>query len=202
MKNIEKVFTTIYDNNQWNSLESKSGPGSEVKNNLKLLDILKNFVAEHQIKSILDLGCGDFNWMRHFDFNLIETYLGIDVVDSEIQNNNDNYSSSKIKFEHNNIIDYQIKQFDIIICKDVLVHLSYNDSLQILDNIKKSKSKFLLSTSFENFINKDIVAGHWRPINLIDEPFNLGDPSIYYPNIENRNDEYNNKGIGIWILQP
>ena len=200
MKQIESIFTTTYDNNLWKGSESKSGPGSNFNNNIKLLKILEEFVIQNDIKSILDVGCGDFNWMKHFNFNLIDKYLGIDVVKSVIANDCNTYCTDKIHFEHHNIIEHNLPTFDLVISKDVLVHLSYNDSLQVLSNIKNSNCKFFVSTSFAGFENYDILSGQWRPINLITEPFNLGEPLFYHHNIEDKKEGWTTKGIGIWKL--
>lgn len=200
MKKIESIFTSTYDNNLWKGSESKSGPGSNLNINIKLLSILEDFVIQNNIKSILDVGCGDFNWMKHFNFDLIESYLGIDVVSSVINDNCNTYTTDKIKFEHHNVIEYKLPSFDLVLSKDVLVHLSYNDALDVLSNIKESGSKFFISTSFEGFENKDILSGQWRPINLCTEPFNLGNPLFYHSNIEDKKEGWITKGIGVWKL--
>ncbi len=194
---IEKIFTDKYINNSWKGSESKSGPGSSLNRNLLLLEKLENFVFDNNIKTIIDCGCGDFNWMKKFNFSLIEKYVGVDVVNPVIKNNNDKYSNDIISFTNSNLIEDDIDKFDLILCKDVLFHLSYDDSLSCLNNFKRSNSTFLISTTFDKFKNKDIISGDWRPINLETEPFLLGSPLIYWHNIE-KND--NNKGLAVWKL--
>jgi cyclopropane fatty-acyl-phospholipid synthase-like methyltransferase len=51
----------------------------ELKQNL--LDLLEKFVKIFNVKTILDIGCGDFNWMKHFNFKLIDHYVGVDIVE-------------------------------------------------------------------------------------------------------------------------
>ena len=66
---------------------------------------------------------------------------------------------------------------DLIFCRDCLVHLSYEHINKALANIKKSKSKYLLTTTFvETERNYDIATGDWRPLNLIKSPFSLSNP--------------------------
>jgi hypothetical protein len=61
------------------------------------------------------------------------------------------------------------------------VHLSNQQVLQALRNIKKSGSKYLLTTLHaETKINRDIGPGDWRPLNLMREPFNLGEPLFIF----------------------
>jgi len=196
----EQIFTDIYLNNSWKGSESKSGPGSSIIRNVDLLQNLGNFVIENNVKSIIDLGCGDFNWMKLFDFNLIEKYLGVDIVNEMILSNNKTYGNNVISFEQHDITNYPIEIFDIIICKDVLVHLNFIDALRTLTNIKNSKSTYFLSTTFVDFENININTGQWRPINLLSTPFNLNPPIMFYPNIEGFKSGWTNKGIGIWKI--
>lgn len=197
---VKKIFTDIYTNNKWSCSESKSGPGSRISVNKNLLKLLEQFTEEHKIRSIIDCGCGDFNWMKLFDYNLIDSYTGIDIVENMISDNNQKYKNDKINFQSLSIISDKIPSCDLVICKDVLFHLSYDDAKKTLQNIKESKSKFLLSTTFTDFKNFDIKTGGWRPINLESEPFNLGKPFLKWSNIEQRKDKFSNKSIGIWKL--
>lgn len=198
MKQNQQVFTEIYLNNSWGSSESKSGPGSRVSANKKLLNLLDEFVVSHDIKTITDCGCGDFNWMRLFDFEKLDSYTGIDIVSPLIDSNNKKYGSNKVSFQCLSVIEDEIPTSDLIICKDVLFHLSYEDALKTIGNIRNSGVKYLISTTFSDFHNIDIKSGHWRPINLLTEPFLLGEPYQYWDNIEERNDHYSIKSIGVW----
>lgn len=200
MKQNQQVFTEIYLNNSWGSSESKSGPGSRVSANKKLLNLLDEFVVSHDIKTITDCGCGDFNWMRLFDFEKLDSYTGIDIVSPLIDSNNEKYGSNKVSFQCLSVIEDEIPTSDLIICKDVLFHLSYEDALKTIENIRNSGVKYLISTTFSDFHNIDIKSGHWRPINLLSEPFLLGEPYQYWDNIEERNDHYSIKSIGVWKL--
>jgi SAM-dependent methyltransferase len=201
MKKVESIFTEKYIKNSWLGSESKSGPGSSVYNNKKLLHMMSDFFRKNNIKSISDYGCGDFNWMKNFEFDLIDRYLGIDIVEDMIIQNTEKYETEKIKFKKLNIIDDYIKEkFDVILCKDVLFHLSYEDAISAIENIKKSGSTYLLSTTFIDFINKDINTGQWRPINLEIDPFNLGDPITIWRNIEDKTEGWITKSIGIWKI--
>lgn len=199
-KFTEERFTEIYEKNAWKGSESKSGPGSSVAKNLQLLKNLEGFCKEHHIKKIVDCGCGDFNWMKKFDFSLIDEYVGCDIVKDLITSNTELYANKVIKFKQANVIEDEIENGDLIICKDVLFHLSFEDVLCAIENFKKSKSMYLASTTFVGQGNVNAVTGSWRPINLQISPFELGDPIYLWENIENRNDTWKNKSIGIWKI--
>lgn len=195
---VKDIFTDIYNRNGWKCEESKSGPGSRVSVNKKLLSLLEDFVKQNNVKTIVDCGCGDFNWMKLFNFDLVDKYIGIDIVEPLINKNKRKYSNNKIDFKCQSIIDTDIPECDLIICKDVLFHLSFEDSELVIKNIKKVNPKFLMSTTFTDFENLNIKTGNWRPINLLSHPFNFNTPFIYWDNIEDRKDSLSNKSIGIW----
>jgi len=197
-KDVEEKFTLKYNNNLWLDNESRSGPGSKLAVNMSLLSLIEDFVKLNKIKSIIDCGCGDFNWMQKFNIDLVNYYIGIDIVNPLINNNNLKYSNNKIKFIKSDIITDDIPYGDMIICKDCLFHLSFDHALKALENIKKSNSKFFISTTFYDFNNIDIVTGNWRPINLEADPFLLGKPILLWKNIENKKIKYISKSIGVW----
>jgi hypothetical protein len=68
---------------------------------------------------------------------------------------------------------------DLILCRDCLFHLPTNEIKKSINNIKKSQSQYLLTTT-HNWkgidSNKDINFGEWRRINLQEFPFNFPNP--------------------------
>jgi len=75
----ERIFTQIYRSNAWLDTESKSGPGSTVSRTRLLRPRLTELVRNLGIRSLLDVPCGDFNWMRLTDLPSVE-YIGADIV--------------------------------------------------------------------------------------------------------------------------
>src|SRR5215204_2321496 len=59
----EQVFNQIYHRNHWGSLESVSGPGSELATTAEVRQGLSTLLTDLSIKSMLDAPCGDFNWI-------------------------------------------------------------------------------------------------------------------------------------------
>jgi hypothetical protein len=92
---------------------------------------------------------------------------------------------------------------DLILCRDCLFHLSYKDIFSALKNFKKSKSRFLLTTTFTNRTkNRNIFSGGWRPINLELPPFNLPRPvKIINENCTEADGKYSDKSLGLWNLE-
>jgi hypothetical protein len=175
---IAKVFTDIYTYNKWQNHESVSGSGSTMEKTNSIRKYLVDICQKFNIQTIIDAPCGDFNWMRSVLPKLnIKQYLGIDIVHSIIEKNNKLYSSSNVNFFCRDITNDSIPRVDLIICRDCLVHLDYNNIIQALKNFKQSRSKYLLMTSFcgeRKF--KNIKIGSWRPINFQLAPFCFPNP--------------------------
>ncbi len=80
----KEVFTQIYHSNRWGSAESVSGFGSEIKNTEVLAAALPRLFRELDIRTLLDLPCGDFNWMSRVNMDGID-YLGADIVEALVE---------------------------------------------------------------------------------------------------------------------
>ena len=101
------VFYTIYKSNHWNRYMSiddnnllVSGPGSipGTAQTQTVLENLRIFIEENNLRSILDIACGDFSWMKELIKNDKLNYTGWDIVGEIIDYNKKKYSSKNIKF--------------------------------------------------------------------------------------------------------
>ena len=183
----KKIFKNIFDSGYWidnniTSNQSRSGKGSNFENTLQLQIDLKSFFKKNNIKKILDVGCGDFNWMSNLLEDIdFESYCGIDIVEKLIDQNNKKYRNNKIKFICKDLIndDFKfIEDFDFILIRHVFIHLKNNNIKNILDKIKAAKTQYVGITSDpllkNNFDLK--TEGRFREINFTIKPFNLGKP--------------------------
>jgi len=171
MSTLFKKFNEIYNDNRWGSKESLSGSGSELTSTAKLRNELPFLFNKYNIKSMLDIPCGDFNWMKQVDLTNID-YTGADIVVDLINKNRKLHP--EVKFDILDVTEDVLPQVDLVFVRDCLGHLSNANVIRAIENIKRSKSKYLLTTSFTKYTaNTDIEDGKWRPINLLVEPFKL-----------------------------
>ena len=132
-------------------------------------------IEKFQIKSMLDIPCGDYNWMKVVDKKC--DYIGADIVEEIVENNQKLYSSDKVSFQIIDMTKGAIPKVDMIFCKDCFQHLSYENVALAINNFKKSGSKYLLVSSFpKTWRNHDIYDGDFRPLNIRKKPFNLPKP--------------------------
>jgi SAM-dependent methyltransferase len=169
----EVVFEKIYRKNLWGDPESLSGGGSNLQQTAEISRLIPLLLKKYNVRSVLDLPCGDFNWMRNLDLSQIN-YIGGDIVKDLIKKNQAGYTKSNIHFKVIDIMNDQLPAVDLILCRDCFIHFSTKDILKSLENIKRSKARYLLTTSFiDRTSNTDILTGEWRGLNLTIPPFDV-----------------------------
>jgi len=154
------------------------------------------------IKSLLDLPCGDFNWLKNLYLPEL-FYTGGDIVQELIVKNNKQYGGAKRKFLSIDLISGRLPDADLLLCRDCLVHFSYNDIQKTIRNIKKNKIKYLLTTTFTDCsINEDIITGDWRPVNLSLSPFNFPEPlELINEKCTEGDGIFSDKSLGLWLVK-
>ena len=173
----------IWDRNKDLGIESASGVGSALSNTKDFREWLQNVIASLEIKTIIDLPCGDWNWMRLVNLDNV-SYLGLDIVSECVIENIKKYATPKIRFEQFDAINqnFDFEAPDLIICRDFLFHLSVDCILNVLEKFRKSGAKYLITTTFNSDIvpsNQDLtneqkeIGWGYRHINLDIKPFDL-----------------------------
>ena len=172
------IFARYYRNNFWSDPESLSGKGSSISTTARLREKLSSLLRERGVKSMLDIPCGDYNWMKLVQKPGLR-YLGADVVKEMIEKNNQEYRNNFTKFSIIDITKGSLPKVDLILTRDCFVHFSYEAVVKAISEIKKSGSKYFLTTSYPDWSkNFDIKTGFWRPINLSLKPFNFPEPVL------------------------
>lgn len=203
----KKKFEVIYKYSYWriDKNESLSGYGSSFAATENLLKDLINFINKENIKTIFDVPCGDFYWMKKLNFSNLK-YTGGDIVTDLILDNISKNKNSNVNFLQFDILNNIPGTFDLIMNRDCLVHFKDRDVIIALKNLKQSKSKFFASTIYPN-INRNInsnLPDNWRPLNLCIEPFNLPKPYILLNDKEKTQKNLPNitqeKYLAVWKL--
>jgi len=195
LKLKKKVFTSIYKSKHWVQDEdilpkdniSVSGHGSNT-NTEQFHNLSNNFnkiLDQHNIKSILDIPCGDFLWMNEIIKNRKINYLGIDIVDELIEENIKKYQKDNITFKTHDITNFPFREnFDLILIRDLFIHINNSDISKIINNLKNGNFKYLALNSYNNTNNEDVTIGKHRKVNLLIEPFNLSEPLFTFKDFE------------------
>ena len=176
LASIEQRFTEIYRKNHWRSEESVSGYGSTLAYTENLRKELPALFERFSIRSVLDAPCGDFNWMRHVLEAHPLDYTGGEIVLPLVQSLNEKYRNERTRFIHLDLTTGTFPKADLMICRDCLFHLSYEDTRRVLKNFVASEIPYLLTTTHVDrarFKNRDIKTGGYRMIDLFSPPYQL-----------------------------
>lgn len=71
-----------------------------------------------------------------------------------------------------------LPKVDLIFCRECLQHLSYENIFKAIKNFKKSWSKYLLTSTYMDGINKNIKNWMYFEINLDKSPFLFPKPIL------------------------
>lgn len=183
----QDVFSRIYQDGAWgrNSQgEGISGVGSIYKHARPYLRMLQKFLNTRQIRSVVDVGCGDWEISKYIRWEGIQ-YHGYDVVPSVINKDILKYGSPTVHFTCADGINADLPRADLLICKDVLQHLP-NSYIQTLIS-KLSRFKYCLITNDISApsvttprLNIDIPMGSGRFVDLTKPPFNVKGKKILH----------------------
>ena len=197
----EETFKEIFKSNHWIGDESISGQGSANQQTHEISIQIPLLIKEFGIRRFLDVPCGDFHWLSKVELNL-ESYIGADIIPEIVASNNKKYASKDRKFMKIDLIKDDIPDADLLFCRDCLVHLSHDDVLQAIKNIKRANITYILTTTFPRCnTNKDIVTGDWRIINLQKRPFNFPKPlKLINENCTEGDGTYTDKSLGLWKI--
>jgi hypothetical protein len=130
-------------------------------------------------------------------------YIGADIVRELVVTNSRTFGEKRMRFLHLNLVADQLPQVDLVFCRDCLVHFSFGDIFKALRNICRSRSTYLLTTTFPTRVaNQDILTGEWFPLNLEVAPFCLPKPlKIINEGCAVDGGMHSDKALGLWRIE-
>jgi SAM-dependent methyltransferase len=165
---LESIFDFIYARRVWGG---GSGAGSDLKHTVLYVAYVQALMDRREVRSVLDLGCGDWRFSRYLDFSG-RNYVGFDIVPSVVAANRDAFGAPNIHFEHADLSTHpKFDPCDLILCKDVLQHLSNARVSAILS--KCCTARLALITNDYYPVNADCRDGETRPLDVTAAPFGL-----------------------------
>jgi hypothetical protein len=151
---LHAKFDQVFRQNLFHGKSSKSGNGSSIDQTQEIAEAIPRFAAQLEIRSMLDIPCGDLVWMSKVNLGEVK-YIGGDVAPSLILHLKSKYTGRD--FQALNIVQDALPKVDLIFCRDLFVHLTNKDINSAVKNIKASKSQYLATTTFTNrAINRNL----------------------------------------------
>lgn len=195
-------FERIQRTNLWGAPTSVSGLGSEDRATAAIRETLPGLLRRLGARSMLDAPCGDAGWIATIKLEV--DYTGIDIVPSLIEANTARVARREVRgrFLVADITRDSLPACDVILCRDCLVHLSFQNIARAISRFRASGAPFLLVTTFPEWEdNGDCEDGDWRALNMTKAPFHWPAPR---ESIDERCDEggggWRDKSLGLWRL--
>ena len=188
-----QIFEWISSTNKWGSEESVSGKGSELARTEAIRAWFPTLLERFDVRSMLDLPCGDLNWLG--DLQLPPTYIGADIVPLLVQRNQQQYPN--LEFKVMDACRDPMPDVDMILMRDLLVHLCFEDIELVVTNICNSGATYLACTTYPEIEeNIDKLTGKHRRLNMLRPPFRWPTPEHVFDE-----QERHGKALGIWRIE-
>jgi 2-polyprenyl-3-methyl-5-hydroxy-6-metoxy-1,4-benzoquinol methylase len=175
---LAQRFSSIYSQGVWlndRDRGSRSGIGSELESTQMVRKLLPEMLDALGTRVLLDAGCGDFTWMKEVE--LPSRYIGADIVGKVIEENSNLYASAGRTFQVLDATRDPLPEADTILCREVLIHLSFTDIWRLIENVRTSGALFFVATNDSGIrLNADIRSGDFRLVNLRQAPFRFPEP--------------------------
>ena len=177
---LQAAFEAIYREDRWSN---GSGPGSHPDSTIEYRAFLARFMEANAVRTVTDLGCGDWQFSRYMDWSRAD-YLGLDVVPGVVARNQAQYGAAGVRFATFASLD-DLPGGDLLLAKEVLQHLPNPIVQSYLDAIRKRYRHALITNAIEPaaLANQEIAIGDWRPLRLEAPPFESPGAimHIYFP---------------------
>lgn len=190
----QRVFSDIYRTNGWNGTGTRAGPGSSMRATAGLRAELPALVAKLGVTSVLDAGCSDSLWMPE-----LPGYVGVDIVPDAVKVARKRHPNREYR-----VLDMctdELPEMDLVICRDALQHMSFEDAKAALANFALSRARWLMVSTHRGGHNEDIATGGYHEIDMQAAPFDLPEPVWSVPDgtWDNRN-RFPHKVFGLWPI--
>jgi SAM-dependent methyltransferase len=195
-------FERIERTNLWGAATSVSGLGSEDRATAAIRDALPSLLQRLAARSLLDAPCGDAGWIGGLTRNI--AYTGVDIVPSLIDANRARVARGELagRFLVADVTRDSLPFADLVLCRDCLVHLGFQNIARAVARFRASGARFLLVTTFPEWEdNRDCEDGDWRALNMEKPPFDWPAPrELINEACEEGGGGWRDKSLGLWRL--
>ena len=148
---VSECFSKIYHTKLWGEADGEafcSGGGSDAQLAVPYVEQVKKLIKEHKIRTVADLGCGDFRVGRLLCAQGDLHYVGVDVVPDLIDYNQSRFGGPKVEFRCANLIDDELPDGELCLIRQVLQHLSNAQISRVLAKCAKYRAVLVTEEVF------------------------------------------------------
>jgi SAM-dependent methyltransferase len=171
------IFDHVYARQKW---LKGSGPGSYAETTETYRAFLQDFIATRGVKSVLDIGCGDWQFSQLINWSGVD-YLGIDVSSIALAQAR-SFATDRIRFVESDARTMALPRADLLIMKDLLQHWTNAEIVALIPKLAQFRY-CLITNGFVDgampALNLDKSAGSYRPVDLAKPPFCVAGTDIH-----------------------
>ena len=174
---MKAIFQQIYADNVWGR---GSGEGSRPAHARGYVEFLQRFLRERRIRSVVDFGCGDWQFSRLVDWSGVD-YLGCDIVPGVVRENERRFGAANVRFRELADACEPLPAADLLLVKDVLQHWSNEEIAGFLPRLAAYRYALVTNCVARSgpTVNRDVRTGDFRPVDLREPPFALPAFEVY-----------------------
>ncbi len=164
-KDCKEVFCDIYKRKVWGD---GSGGGSIPAVARPYCEFISHYLINSGIYTAIDIGCGDLVVARGIDWGFTN-YIGIEASTDWVSPMG---TGRMIVLGGVDALTDLLPAADLVLCKEVLQHLSNEQVQLLLDRTAHYKRRLFTNSTFGDNVNEDIETGDFRPVDISLPPFN------------------------------
>jgi hypothetical protein len=187
-KSTQAVFSEVYERNDWGGQPGEffSGEGSSGPLAHAYVELIGRFVREHNVHTIVDLGCGDFRIGQQVAEH-VDKYVGVDIVPKLIERNRKQFGGEGVAFYCLDIIQDALPAGDLCLIRQVFQHLSNQQIAAVL--AKTGQYRYTIVTEHYPAASVGVIPNvdkpHGRDTRLTDNSgVYLDRPPFAIPNVQ------------------
>jgi SAM-dependent methyltransferase len=163
---MHDAFARAYKDGRWHH---GSGSGSSPANTAAYRVFLAAYLRDHEIRTVLDIGCGDWRFSQLINWHVVR-YTGIDVVPDLVDANTARFGRPGwIDFAcADALAGWTLPAAELILCKDLLQHWP-DAAVHELGGRLEGRRALLTYDLGDR--HADTEPGGHRPLDLTGPPF-------------------------------
>jgi SAM-dependent methyltransferase len=168
---VRQTFAQIYRDNVWGGPagEFYSGPGSDPEVAAAYVGSVQAFLRDHGVRSVVDVGCGDFRIGAQLAAAGVE-YTGVDVVPELIAHHQAAFARPGVTFLCRDATAEELPPGDVCLVRQVLQHLSNAQIAAVLRHARHFRflivTEHVLPDGRAAGVNRDIHHGNETRVDL------------------------------------
>ena len=167
-------FQKVYKDMKWGQSRlyneyGGSGMGSSPKYVQKLISFIQKYILEKDISIFLDIGCGECEWQRIIDWEVLGCeYIGIELISDVVERVKlDLCDRKNMTLIQGNCLEMNLPEADLVLSKEIFQHWPIHVTNNFLEEVFKvsnnhltyncdSSLSFFLYNTYRYFIYKEL----------------------------------------------